>query len=440
MPVKKRRAAVRKKAATKIVKINAYHPGSHGKGARTWGTAGTPQALRLHPRVQHGILWAVFVSATIIGAIAFIDAAYLSSVPYAVMGSTGYGMQLAAAGSGMATSTSYRLGMSFGEAAAGQATSTGYSVVLGSMAYLGGDSDAPKCTLSQSTGTPALGAAVILTAACTDDVGLSKIELATDENGNMTRTGLYGSPAAASGTSFSTDFRWLNPATPVGRTVSWKVFATDTSYNEGGSSTLAFTVGAEPDTVKPRIGSIIINPPSPSVGTSTGISAEATDNNGLAAATLTVNGIATSAVSLSGKAANPQFTWTPAQTGTYRLKISVTDGAGNTADSNEAIVGVGVPVVQCTSAKPADTEGPCTDDGNGKQQKSVTTWSCNTENGQWKSTLSLQDCATGGNQSADFTAIGLVAAAVAAGAGYYILKIRKKGGPELPSAPAPEPA
>jgi len=429
VPARKHGASSRKKNARKT-KTRTYR----------YRSMQTAPSFLVQPHARHGLVWAIFVAAALLATVAFIDAVYLATVPYAVIGSTGYGMQLTAAGNGVATSTSYRLGMSFGEAAAGQATSTGYSVVLGSMAYLGGDSEAPKCTLSQSTGTPALGAAVTLTAACTDDVGLSKIELATDENGNMTRTTLYGSPAVASGTSFSTSFRWLNPATPVDRTVSWKVFATDTSYNEGGSSTLAFTVGAEPDTVKPRIGSIIINPPSPSVGTSASISAEATDNNGLAAATLMVNGIAASTVSLNGKAATPQFTWTPAQTGTYKLKVSVTDGAGNTADSNEAIAGVGVPVVQCTSAKPADTEGPCTDDGNGKQQKSVTTWSCNTDNGQWKSTLSLQDCATGGNQSADFIAIGLVAVAVAAGAGYYILKIRKKGGPELPSAPAPEPA
>jgi len=408
---------------------------------RTAKKHATKNAARHHGRIHvhnvhhghphgEGLAWAVFAAALLVAAFSFAGAWYYSATPFAIIpAGTNYQMALAVASDGTANSTNYRLTIGSGDAAAGTSKSTSYVLLLGSQAYLGGDNEAPVCSISQSTGTPAIRSTVLLTASCTDDVNLEKVELATDESGTLQKVSKYGSPKSVSGANASVTFNWLNTAVGVGKAVTWKVFATDTSGNIGESTLLAFTVGAPPDTTPPALGVVSVNPAKPAAGAEATVSVQATDETGLAGASLIIGNVTAGSVSLTGKAATVNLSWTPEKTGTYNASIIVTDGAGNIAHTDVISVIVIIPVFTCDPAiRPNDTAGPCLEVDVGVRKQTATHYTCDTDTGQWVPKITQQSCAlpTPSGPPVAFIALGLVALVIAIAAALYILYKRGK--------------
>jgi hypothetical protein len=343
-----------------------------------------------------------------------------------------YGLAMVPSSGGSATSDSVSVTTSFGDSAIGESTSDSYSMALGAMAFLGGDSSAPSCTIKQSTGTPAEGATVTFTANCSDDTELKEITLYTDESGTMTMATNYGSPVVASGTAQTVTFDWKNAAIAQDTTVTWKVIATDTSGNEGESTTLAFTVGAAPDTTPPEAGKPAAVPASPTEGAEVTVTSDLTDDKGLASADLLVNGNVEGVTEISGTSATAEFSWVAGEAGTYELTVSVTDAAGNTAESDALVVTVGAGTGNCDpDTRPNDIPGTCQD---GLQTK--TTYVCDASTNEWKAVEKMEQC-TAAPSSIAFIAIGIVAAVIAAAAALYIVKFRKPTAKKKGKVPEP---
>ena len=405
MPARKRkkRAAKSRKAARKrktVVKVS-------------YGYKRAGRAPDRHVGTKRALAYIIFAVALAIGVTAFYDAAYYSAYVVAPAGPT-YTMMLADGSGGSSSSDNFNLAVSMGEAIVGEAGSDGCTLTLGGMAFLGGDTSPPDCTIEQSTGTPALGTMVMLTAVCTDDMGLEEIALYTDESGVMSKISDYGSPASVSGVEADATFVWTNAEIGTGTTVTWKVVAKDTSGNEGESTTLAFTVGGPPDLVEPTIGIPVATPGTPGEGAEVTITAELSDNIDLASADLLVNGEVVDSITLTGTSATAEFTWTAGAIGTYTLKVTATDAAGNSAES--ALVSMNVVSAVCDpETKPDDTFGECVD---GLQ--TVTTYVCDPTTGTWAPIESIEECAA--LPPIAFIGIGVIALAVALAAALYILK------------------
>jgi len=93
-----------------------------------------------------------------------------------------------------------------------------------------------------NTTTPPGGTAVKLYVKWSDDFGLSKAILETNETGTFKNKTTYGSPMSLSGTSAWSNFTWQNASVPVGTTVAWRVYANDTSNQSAVTTTQTFTV------------------------------------------------------------------------------------------------------------------------------------------------------------------------------------------------------
>jgi hypothetical protein len=418
MPAKtRRRAAARRPAKRKVSVRVTYH---HRPAVRAL------HADR-HYHAKRVLAYTVFAVALAIGITAFYDAAYYTGMVVLPTG-TNYIMAVSDGSGGTGSSTNYKMAVSTGEASTGTGTSTSYSLTLGAMAFLGGDATVPTCTISQSTGTPAEGAEVSLTASCSDDTALQEIAFHTDESGTMAKSAATGAVIATTDATKTVGFAWKNAAVKSGTTVTWKIVATDSSGNTGESSTLAFTVGAAPDSTKPTAGKPTVAPTSPMVGSESAVTAALTDDNALASASLKVNGNPVSTATVTGKTATASFKWTPATAGTYSLTVVATDGAGNTAESDALVVSA--ITGECKAEKPADVLGDC---NNGFQTKS--TYVCDAATGTWKAMQAEQAC--NAPTPIAFIAVGVVALAIALGAALYILKNKKaavKG--KTPAAPA----
>ncbi|MEM5814349.1 MAG: hypothetical protein QXD77_00855 [Candidatus Aenigmatarchaeota archaeon] len=382
-----------------------------------------------HGPTKMALACTVFVVALAIGFVAFYDAGYYAT-GYAVIAEAPHFIVTAAdASGGTASSTNFKLDVSMGEATVGKGTSASFSLTLGAMAYLSGDSTPPACTIKQSTGTPAEGATVTLTASCSDDTELKEIALYTDESGTMLKITDYGSPAAVSGAKANTTFLWQNAAIEEGTTVAWKAVATDTSGNEGESTSLAFTVGAAADTAKPTASKPVASPTSPQEGGTVTIISQLSDNMALASADLLVNGNVVDTAAVEGKTATATLKWMAGKAGTYAIKVSATDAAGNTAESSELVLTV--VAGGCAGDRPADILGDCTE---GFQSK--TTYICDPSTRTWKPLAIEEPCEAPASPVA-FIAVGVVALAVAAGAAVYILKVKKPAAKKaVPEAPA----
>ncbi len=383
---------------------------------------------------KRAMAYAVFAIALAISMTAFYDAGYYSTGFAVVATAPSYIATVADASGGPASSNSFKMDVSMGEPVVGNGKSTNFGLTLGAMAFLGGDAMPPKCTIRQSTGAPARGAEVTLTTTCTDDIELKEIALYTDESGTMKKTTSYGSPAAATGTAKTVTFKWKNQAVTTNTTVTWKVIATDSSGNDGESTTLAFTVGGVPDTTKPVAGKPAASPTSPTEGTDVTVTSQLTDNKELAGADLLVNGEVVDSATVSGTSEKAEFAWTPPKAGTYTIKVAATDGAGNSAESAGLVLTVKAAVTGCKTEKPAEVLGECKD---GIQTK--TAYVCDAATKTWKPLETTGECEA--PSSVAFIALGIVALAVAAGAAYYLIKtgkikIGKKTEPaEAPTAP-----
>jgi len=99
-------------------------------------------------------------------------------------------------------------------------------------------------SVGQSSGTIGVGGTNMLTATITDNAGIDRAVLYTNETGKWKEyNGTYGSPKNLSGAASATaSFSWKNATLKVGNTVFWKIVAFDTSGNNATSGNLSFEI------------------------------------------------------------------------------------------------------------------------------------------------------------------------------------------------------
>jgi len=140
------------------------------------------------------------------------------------------------------------------------------------------DCGAPNIeSISLSNSAPCAGAAVIITARITDNIGVAEASIV-----------INGVPYPMSGPTGPGDWSYtITPGMAAGQSISYYIIAKDSEENTATSATFALTWR---DCIAPIIGSPVLDPASPCAGEDVFVKVHITDNVGVTSATITYEG------------------------------------------------------------------------------------------------------------------------------------------------------